>query len=159
MGVPPAEATLITFAYRGVIFWLPFFVGFILLRRLTSFRPPEPQEGPRPVWPAAVLAGLMGLLSIISVLAPSVATRVARLQRISPLSMQQSGNLIALGAGVALLTLAYGLAQRHRFAWWLVQIALILSAGSHLLRNGRFEEGVVAVLLVAYLFWQQAQFQ
>ena len=159
LGLPPAEAALITFAFRGATFWLPFFLGFLLLRWLHLFRPATPAEGPPPIWPAAVLTGLMGLLNIISVLAPSLALRVAPLQRYSPLSMENSSNLMALVAGLALLTLAYGLAQRHRYAWWLVQAALLVSATSHFLRSGRYAEGLVAVLLVAYLIWQRSQFQ
>jgi lysylphosphatidylglycerol synthetase-like protein (DUF2156 family) len=96
---------------------------------------------------------------IITVVAPSLASRVARLQHFSPLSMQQSSNLMTLIAGLALLTLAYGLAQRHRYAWWLVQLALVVSATSHVLRSGRYAEGLIAVLLAAYLIWQRSQFQ
>ncbi len=37
LGVPPAEATTIALAFRGLGLWLPLAVGFFLLRRVRSF--------------------------------------------------------------------------------------------------------------------------
>lgn len=36
--VPAAAAAVITVAFRGLTFWLPFAIGFVLLRRLPAFR-------------------------------------------------------------------------------------------------------------------------
>lgn len=38
LGVPLAQATVITFAYRGLSLWLPLTIGFVLLRYTGSFR-------------------------------------------------------------------------------------------------------------------------
>ena len=38
LGVPAAEATAITLAFRGLSLWLPVLVGFVLLRRLRTFQ-------------------------------------------------------------------------------------------------------------------------
>jgi glycosyltransferase 2 family protein len=38
LGVHPAAATLIALSFRGLTFWLPLTIGFILLRRSRSFR-------------------------------------------------------------------------------------------------------------------------
>jgi uncharacterized protein (TIRG00374 family) len=38
LGVPAAEATAITLAFRGLSLWVPVIVGFFLLRRLRSFQ-------------------------------------------------------------------------------------------------------------------------
>jgi uncharacterized membrane protein YbhN (UPF0104 family) len=37
LGVPQAGATVVTLAYRGITFWLPFLLGFVALRRVKSF--------------------------------------------------------------------------------------------------------------------------
>lgn len=37
LGVPAEAGTIINLSFRGVSFWLPVFVGFILLRRLSLF--------------------------------------------------------------------------------------------------------------------------
>jgi uncharacterized protein (TIRG00374 family) len=38
LGVPASTATVISLAFRGLSFWLPLLVGFILVRRVKSFR-------------------------------------------------------------------------------------------------------------------------
>jgi uncharacterized membrane protein YbhN (UPF0104 family) len=40
-GVPEAEATAITLAFRGISFWLPFMVGAIFLHNINQERPRE----------------------------------------------------------------------------------------------------------------------
>ena len=37
LGVPTENAILITITYRSMTFWLPFFIGFILLRKIHIF--------------------------------------------------------------------------------------------------------------------------
>jgi uncharacterized protein (TIRG00374 family) len=49
LGVPLAQATVITLAFRGLSFWLPLAIGFLLVRRVRSFHgvprtEPEPQD-------------------------------------------------------------------------------------------------------------------
>ncbi len=41
LGVPVEDATLIALSFRGLTFWLPLTIGFILLRRSRTFRHPE----------------------------------------------------------------------------------------------------------------------
>jgi uncharacterized protein (TIRG00374 family) len=41
LGVPGETATLVTFAFRGLSFWLPFVIGFLLLRQVKAFRSEE----------------------------------------------------------------------------------------------------------------------
>jgi glycosyltransferase 2 family protein len=38
LGVPIDKATIIALTYRGLTFWLPMFIGFLLLRRTRTFR-------------------------------------------------------------------------------------------------------------------------
>ena len=38
LGVPASTATVISLAFRGLSFWLPLLVGFILVRQVKSFR-------------------------------------------------------------------------------------------------------------------------
>lgn len=37
LGIPAATATVIVLAFRGLTFWLPFLLGFVLLRRMRTF--------------------------------------------------------------------------------------------------------------------------
>lgn len=38
MGLVPTDATLVTLVFRGITFWLPLLLGFVLLRRLHLFQ-------------------------------------------------------------------------------------------------------------------------
>jgi uncharacterized protein (TIRG00374 family) len=38
LGIPIEKATIIALTYRGLTFWLPMFIGFLLLRRTRTFR-------------------------------------------------------------------------------------------------------------------------
>jgi uncharacterized protein (TIRG00374 family) len=42
LGVPASTATVITLTFRGLTFWLPVMVGFVLLRRVRSFQEKVP---------------------------------------------------------------------------------------------------------------------
>lgn len=160
LGLPTAAATVITLAFRGLTFWIPFLIGFALLRRLPVFAPPQrglAQLGQ--VRLIAVLTGTMGLVNVLSALTPALAARAAVLERFSPLAVTRGSNLTAVLAGFALIILAYGLTQRKRTAWLATFILLLLSAVSHLLKGLDYEEATLAGLLAVYLLWQRAQFQ
>lgn len=43
LGVPVAQATLVTLSFRGLAFWIPFLIGFVLLRRLSLFASSDSQ--------------------------------------------------------------------------------------------------------------------
>ena len=38
LGVPGEQSTVIALAFRGMTFWLPLVIGFVLLRRSRAFR-------------------------------------------------------------------------------------------------------------------------
>ncbi len=160
LGLPAAEATLITLAFRGLAFWIPFLIGFLLLRRLRSFTPAERSlahlEHVRLI---AVLTAGMGVLNILSASTPALASRMAVLERYSPLAVTRGGNLTAVLAGFALLLLSVGLWRRKRTAWLLTLVMLLISAVSHLVKGLDYEEAVLALLLAGYLLWQRPRFQ
>ncbi len=160
LGLPTAEATIITLTFRGLTFWIPFLIGFALLRRLPTFAPPERNLARLgQVRLIAILTGGMGLLNVFSALTPALADRAAILNRYSPLMVTRGSNLTAVLAGFALIVLAYGLTQRKRTAWTATVLVLLVSVVSHLLKGLDFEEAALAGLLLVYLLWQRAQFQ
>jgi uncharacterized protein (TIRG00374 family) len=44
LGIPGTQAAVIVLAFRGLSFWLPLLVGFVLLRRIRSFRQKKDQD-------------------------------------------------------------------------------------------------------------------
>jgi phosphatidylglycerol lysyltransferase len=173
LGVPAERATVIALSFRGLTFWLPLMIGFLLLRRVRSFAPPEVE---RPagwrlrseildkfssVWDvrlAAILTGLMGLVNVLSTVTPSLAERVQVLERFSPLEVRRNSHLTAALAGFALLMLAGNLWRRKRLAWLLTMAVLIISAISHLIKGLDYEEAILAVALAAWLIYMRPHF-
>lgn len=43
LGVPPAKATVVSLAFRGLTYWLPLVAGFFMLRRMRLFQAPPAQ--------------------------------------------------------------------------------------------------------------------
>jgi phosphatidylglycerol lysyltransferase len=160
MGVPPATATVVALAFRGMSFWLPFFIGFILLRQLPIFRPHEATMAETgQVKLIALLTSLMGLINLLSGITPGAAARLARLDEWSPLTVQHGGQLTAVLSGFGLLLLAQRLWRNKRNAWLLTMIVLGISFVAHLVKGLDYAEAGLALALLIYLWTQRAHFQ
>jgi phosphatidylglycerol lysyltransferase len=188
LGVPADTATVVAVAFRGLTFWLPLAIGFLLLRRslrLTPERshserrvPSSHRDGPlrttlgresfsaaersragvASVRAAALLTALMGGINALSALTPSLPARAALLTRYSPVQVRHEGHLAATLAGFALMLLAGGLWRRKRTAWLLALVVLTVSIASHLLKGLDYEEATVATALALWLWVFRAQF-
>jgi phosphatidylglycerol lysyltransferase len=153
LGIPSAVAATVALAFRGLTFWLPLLIGFILLRRMKSFRPEKRSlAADWNVRIAALLTALMGVINVLSAVTPSLIDRWQRLKQVSPLFIRHGGHLTAALAGFALLLLAGGLWRRKRAAWWLAQAVLVISVSSHLVKGLDFEEASLAAALAVWLF-------
>jgi uncharacterized protein (TIRG00374 family) len=138
--VPGEVATTISLAFRGLTFWLPLLLGFIILRRVKTFGAGE--RSLSAVWEvriAAILTGLMGIVNVLSAVTPSFVKRVAVLEQFLPLAVRHSSHLAAALAGFALLLLARGLWRRKRIAWLATLIVLVISAISHMIKGLDYE--------------------
>jgi phosphatidylglycerol lysyltransferase len=159
LDVPGSVATVVTLSFRGLSFWIPLLLGFVLLRRLRTFRVERrAQVESAGVRLVALLAGLMGVVNILSAVTPSLASRVALLEEFVPLAVRRGGHLTAALAGLALLLVAGNLARRKRVAWWLAEAALLASIASHLLKGLDYEEASLAAGLALWLFLLRHRF-
>jgi phosphatidylglycerol lysyltransferase len=104
-----------------------------------------------PVRLAAALTALMGAVNVISALTPPLIDRLRWMSAWSPLEVREGGRLAAAVSGFVLLVLARGLWRRKRAAWVLTQIALTVSAISHIVKGLSVEEAVIAVSIALYL--------
>ena len=160
LGVPIASATIISLSYRGISFWLPMVVGFVLLRRLRIFSQAEHHiAGDGQVRLAVLATGLMGVVNLISGVMPAARDRLDLLLQFLPLEVERGSRLTSVLAGFALILLAQALWRRKRVAWWLTQAVLIYTMGAHLFKGLDYEEAALAGLLVFYLWTQRSHFQ
>lgn len=159
LGLPVAAATVVTLAYRGLSYWLPLVIGFLLLRRLRLFAGRQ-RAGVEQmhVHLLAVITAIMGVVNVVSGTLPALAERMALLRHFSPLLVRRGGHLTSVLAGFALLLLANGLWRRKQTALWTTLAILVLSVMAHLLKGLDYEEATLAALLALYLWTQRAHF-
>lgn len=151
LGVDANLATVIALTFRGLTFWIPFFLGFIFLQVLPMFRGESRTEvRDWSVRIAALLTALAGILNMISAVVPPIPGRVLLLEKMVPVETYFGFYIITALAGFGLLMLADGLWHRKQAAWRLTLVFLALSAVSNLLKGLAFEE---ALLAVALGFW------
>lgn len=159
LGVPAAEAAVVTLSFRGISFWLPLLIGYVLMHRLPTFRSAERKTtAARKMNFAALAVVVMGLINVLSAATPSLRDRVALLAGISPLEVRAGGHLTAALAGFALLLLARGLWRYKRTAWLLTEVVLVLSVIAHLVKGLDYEEAILAGSLAGYLWWQRSHY-
>ena len=158
LGMAVDQGVIITFAFRGVTFWVPMLTGFLLLRQLQMFggRGRTLAESGQARL-ASVLTALMGLINVISAIQPSLLEPIAALTQFSPLTVQESGRVTAVFTGFMLLLLARGLWRHKRAAWWLSLIILVIAIGAHLLQGDNQALTLTALLLI-YLVSQRSHF-
>ncbi|MCC6148318.1 MAG: lysylphosphatidylglycerol synthetase family protein [Anaerolineaceae bacterium] len=159
LGVPANQALIITLAFRGLTFWIPFLIGFILLRRMRIF---NPQAKPvSDTWSLRVvswLTAVMGVVNILSALTPALQERIRVLRMFSPLTVAHGGRFTAALAGFALILLAGQLRRRKRTAWVFAVVILVVSAISHLVKGLDFEEAFFASVLAGWLVYLRPHF-
>jgi phosphatidylglycerol lysyltransferase len=159
LGVPSSQATVITLAFRGLTFWLPFFIGFLLLRRVKAFGAEEYSRAQ--VWSVqaiSLLTGLMGVINLLSAVTPTMANRLKVIGHFSPLAIRHGGHLTAALGGFALLLLAGNLRRRKRVAWLLTMIVLVISIISHLFKGLDYAEATLAAALAVWLWSMRPHF-
>jgi phosphatidylglycerol lysyltransferase len=159
LGVPVERATVISLSFRFLTFWVPFFLGFLILPRLSAIQSrSRPATGETSVHFMALLTAGMGLINLVSAVRPSLHGRIELLARISPLEVRNGGHLTAALAGFALLLLSAGLWRRKRTAWLLTLIVLGASVLSHLIKGLDYEEAGIAVFLGIWLYMLRPNF-
>ena len=159
LGVPIESATVISLAFRGLTFWLPLGIGFILLRRLKTFGTKEStRHEDWNVRMVALLTAGMGIIDILSGLTPSLHSRMAILEQYSPFDVGVGGHLTSVLSGFALLLLASGLWRHKRVAWVLTVSILLISIPLHLIKGLDYEEAILSAVLVGWLIYLQPHF-
>ncbi len=94
LGVPAAVSTTVTLAFRGLTFWLPLIVGFIILRWVRTFGVEERSLSESwNVRIVAIMTAAMGMINVLSAVTPALAERLLILEQYSPLFVRHGGRL------------------------------------------------------------------
>ncbi len=159
LGIPVEIGLVITLAFRGITFWIPMIIGFVLLRQLHMFGgggTSLAESGQ--VRLLAILTGLMGAINVLSAVRPTLLIHLLPLTQLSPVAVQQGSRVTAVVSGFMLLVLARGLWRHKRAAWWLTIVVLTMAMINHLLRED-YMTAALGVLLILFMITQRTHFR
>jgi phosphatidylglycerol lysyltransferase len=159
LGIPAETAAVVSLAFRGLTFWLPLVLGFVLIQRTRTFGGRE--RSLAEVWGVrlvALLTALMGVVNLLSTVTPSLMSRLKIIESYLPLMVSRGGHLTAALAGFALMALSTGLWRRKRNAWILTLAVLVISAVSHIIKGLDYEEALLGLGLAAWLLTLRPHF-
>ena len=160
-GCSLATATAIALVYRGIMFWMPFCIGAVLLSQSGFFadkkNPSEEQRAKDLAWISGTLVLLVGLVNLGLALIPKSFEPFTVLTEWVNIGGVLIGPALIVGSAV-LVVLAVGLILRFRTAWALTIGALVLLAGAEFLYVNTWQVAVAAVVLVVWLFWKRSAF-
>lgn len=160
-GCSLATATAIALVYRGIMFWMPFCIGAVLLSQSGFFAdkksPTEEQRHKDIAWMSGTLVFLVGLVNLLMAVIPHSFDPFTMLTEWINISGILIGPTLIVGS-ILLMLLAVGLILRFRTAWAITITALVLIAGAEFLFVNTVQVAVVGVVLVLWLFWKRAAF-
>ncbi len=154
LGVPIERATIIALTFRGMTFWLPMAIGFVLLNRTRTFGVKTSVR--TEIWSirlVAILTAGMGIIDVLSGLTPTLHSRLVILEQYSPFGVDVGGHLTSVLAGFALIILANGLWRKKLLAWGLAVTILIISVPVHMFKGLDYGEALLAALLAGWLIY------
>lgn len=160
-GCSLATATAIALVYRGIMFWMPFCIGALLLSQSGFFSdkksPTEEQRAKDTAWVSGTLVLIVGLVNMGLALIPRTFEPFTALTAWVNMGGLLIGPALIVGS-IVLIVLAVGLILRFRTAWALTLGVLVLVAGAEFLYVNTVQVAVAAVLLVVTLFWKRDAF-
>lgn len=156
-----ATATAIALVYRGIMFWIPFCIGALLLSQSGFFAdkksPTEEKRAKDTAWVSGTIVLIVGLVNIGMALIPQTFRPFTALTDWINMGGLLIGPFLIVGS-IVLVVLAVGLILRFRTAWALTLGVLVLVAGAEFLYVNTVQVAVAALLLVMWLFWKRDAF-
>lgn len=160
-GCSIATATAIALVYRGIMFWIPFCIGAVMLSQSGFFKSKKSatveQKHKDIAWISGTLVFLIGLVNVVCSFFPELFVPYTMLTSWIDMSSLVVGVPLILSS-VLLMVCAVGLIFRFRTAWALTVCGLMLIAGSEFLFQGTWQVGVAGLVLMTWLFWKRAAF-
>lgn len=160
-GCSVATAAAIALVYRGVMFWIPFCIGAVLLSQAGFFKSKksatEMQKHKDIAWVSGTMVFLVGAVNAGAVFFPDAFTPYTMLTTWVDMSSLVVGIPLILSS-LVLMVCAVGLVLRFRTAWAITLCSLVLIGGCEFLFQGTWKVGVACLVLFAWLFWKRAAF-
>ena len=160
-GCSLATATAIALVYRGIMFWMPFVIGALLLSQSGFFKGKKDstneQKDKDVAWISGTLLAIVGLVNIGLNIIPAFFAPYSQMVEWVDFHELFAGPSILL-FGILCLVLAFGLIKRYRIIWAFATASLVLAAGVEFLFYQTIPVGIASLALAAWLMWKQAAF-
>ena len=160
-GCSVATAAAIALVYRGIMFWIPFCIGAVMLSQSGFFKSKKSntvkQRHKDIAWVSGTLLFIMGAVNILLVVFPGTLAPYTMIVAWVDVSALFVGIPLVI-ASAFLMVCSILLIMRFRTAWALCLAWLVLVGGSEFLFKGTWQVGVVSLILFAWLFWKRAAF-
>lgn len=158
-GSTATTAAAIALVYRGIMLWIPFVIGALMLSQSGFFKQKKSAGPDQKMKDTAwILGTLMLLLGVVNIALAIVAQALSPYQALT--QFINLGNVLIgpglISGGVLLVVCAVGLIRRSRMMWAVSLMMLCVLAGLELY-NGVWMVAVPLLLLgIALLVWRRA---
>ncbi len=156
-------ATAIALVYRGIMLWIPFCLGALLLSQSGFFKekekttPTEERKKKDVGWISGTLMAVLGIANIlIATLSPDLDAYTMLTQFVD-LSNTLAGPALIAG-GVLLVALGITLILRLRIGWAVSMAVLSILGGSELVVAQTITVAIPLILLAVWLFIKRRSF-
>ncbi|MDO4841295.1 MAG: lysylphosphatidylglycerol synthase domain-containing protein [Phoenicibacter congonensis] len=160
-GCPIGASTAIALVYRGIMFWVPFAIGAVLLSQSGFFKSDKSESDEQRArdiaWIMGTLVFIVGGVNISMTFFPSLFIPFTMLTSWIDMSVVMVGIPLVL-VSLVLVLCAIGLVLRIRTAWAIAMTILMTVGGWLFLFSGTWQVGFVSLFLATILFWQREVF-
>ncbi len=160
-GCSLSVATAIALVYRGIMFWVPFCIGAVLLSQsgfFTAKKDNSAQAKHRDIgWISGTLVILCAVVNLVMALFPQLFASYTLLTQWIDISNMLSGPALIFTA-IILLIAGIGLIFRFRIAWAFALTFLVLIAGFEFIFYETIKVAIPVLLIAIWLFWKRDVF-
>lgn len=160
-GCSLSVATAIALVYRGIMFWVPFCIGAVLLSQAGFFKNKKDEstiaKNRDAGWIGGTLVIVCAIVNLVLALVPNLFASYSDLTQWVDIGNMFAGPALIV-TSVILLLLGVGLIFRYRAAWSLAMMVLSFIAGFEFIYNSTIMVAVPMLLILAWLFWKRDAF-
>lgn len=160
-GCSLSVATAIALVYRGIMFWIPFCIGALLLSQSGFFKDKKDNtlkgKYKDTGWIAGTLVILCAVVNLVMAFLPNVVETYSILTQWIDIGNVVGGPLLVL-TSVILLVLGIGLIFRFRLAWVFAIALIFMLAGFEFVFHETVKVAIPMTLLGLWLFFKRDAF-
>lgn len=160
-GCPLSVAAAIALVYRGIMFWIPFCIGAVLLSQSGFFTAKKDTSESAKFrdygWIGGTLVIVCAGVNLIMALVPSLFAPYSLLTQWVDIGTMFAGPTLIV-VGVLLFIAGVGLIFRWRLAWAAALLMLTMIAGFEFVFYDTIKVAIPILLLACWLFWRRDAF-